>query len=73
LFFGGGIHLLGEQALANGVTMAYSFVVTFALAKVLNATIGLRVSSDRESEGLDVTEHIETAYNTTERTMGRSH
>jgi Amt family ammonium transporter len=73
LFFGGGIHLLGEQALANGVTMAYSFVVTFALAKVLNATMGLRVSSDRESEGLDVTEHIETAYNTTERTMGRSH
>ena len=72
LFFGGGLHLLGEQALANGVTMAYSFVVTFALAKALDAIMGIRVSSDRESQGLDVTEHIETAYNHTERTMGRS-
>jgi Amt family ammonium transporter len=72
LFFGGGLHLLGEQVLANGVTMAYSFVATFALAKALDAIMGIRVSSDRESQGLDVTEHIETAYNHTERTMGRS-
>ena len=73
LFFGGNLHLLGEQALANGVTMAYSFVVTFAIAKALNATMGIRVTADRESEGLDVTEHVETAYNNAERTMGRSH
>lgn len=73
LFFGGNLQLLGEQALANGVTMAYSFVVTFAIAKALNATMGIRVTADRESEGLDVTEHVETAYNNAERTMGRSH
>ena len=72
LFFGGNLHLLGEQALANGVTIAYSFVVTFAIAKALNATMGIRVTADRESEGLDVTEHVETAYNNSERTMGRS-
>ena len=73
MFFGGGLRLLAEQALANGVTMAYSFAVTFALAKALNATMGLRVSPERESEGLDVTEHLETAYNQTERSMGRAH
>ncbi len=72
LFFGGGVHLLGEQLLANGVTMIYSFGVTFVLAKALHATMGIRVPIDRESEGLDVTEHAETAYNHNERTMGRS-
>ena len=73
LFYGGGVHLLGEQALANGVTILFSFGVTFALAKALDAIMGIRISSERESEGLDVTEHVETAYNHTERTMGRSH
>jgi ammonium transporter, Amt family len=72
LFFGGGLSLLGEQLLANGVTIVYSFIVTFAIAKALHATIGLRVSSDEESEGLDITQHVETAYNYSERSIGRS-
>ncbi|MEZ5320733.1 MAG: ammonium transporter [Microthrixaceae bacterium] len=67
LFFGGGAKLLGEQLLANGATIVFSFVVTFVLAKVLDATIGLRVSEETESEGLDLLEHAETAYNTAER------
>ena len=72
LFFGGGLELLGEQLLANGVTILYSFAVTFGIAKALHATIGLRVTSDEESEGLDITQHVETAYNHSERSMGRS-
>jgi ammonium transporter, Amt family len=71
LFNGGGLRLLGEQFLANGVTLAYSFVITFAIAKVLHRTIGLRVTADEESEGLDITQHSETAYHQTERSMGR--
>ena len=63
LIAGGGLHLLGEQALAVVATLVFSFVVTFALAKAIDATIGLRVSQDDEVEGLDATQHAETAYN----------
>ena len=42
--------------------MVYSFVVTFIIAKVLDATIGLRVSEEDELDGLDTSEHSETAY-----------
>lgn len=72
LIAGGGAGLLGEQLLANGVTMVYSFAVTFVIVKVLAATMGLRVSDDDEAQGLDVVEHAETAYNLAERAMGRA-
>ncbi len=72
LFYGGGFGLLAEQLLANVVTMIYSFAVTFGIAKALQATIGLRVNADEESEGLDTTQHVETAYHHSERSMGRS-
>ena len=62
LFHGGGADLLIEQALANGVTMIYSFIVTFAIMLALKATIGVRVSDDVEASGLDLAEHAETAY-----------
>ena len=53
---------LGKQFVAVGVTMGYSFVVTFALLKLLDATMGLRVSEDEESAGLDTSQHGERAY-----------
>jgi Amt family ammonium transporter len=62
LFFGGGAGLLGEQALAAGVTLAFSFVVSLIIAKVIDLTIGLRVDEDVEAEGLDLALHAETAY-----------
>ena len=62
LFFGGGLQLLGEQALANGVTIVYCFVVTTLIVLALKVTIGLRVTDGAESAGLDLTEHGETAY-----------
>jgi len=65
LFEGGGLSLLGEQALANGVTIVYSFAVTFALAHLLKATMGLRVDEEAEITGLDLAEHAETAYHGT--------
>jgi Amt family ammonium transporter len=64
LFHGGGAGLLGEQALANGVTIVYSFVVTTLIMLALKATIGVRVSPETESSGLDLPEHAETAYHT---------
>ncbi|HEX4866504.1 MAG TPA: ammonium transporter [Acidimicrobiales bacterium] len=64
LFHGGGLKLLGEQALANGVTIVYSFLVTLGIMVALKATIGVRVSEDVEYSGLDLAEHAETAYST---------
>ena len=40
----------------------YSFVVTFIILKVLDLTVGIRVSEDDEDLGLDVTQHGERAY-----------
>jgi len=54
--------LLGIQALAVLVTWVYSAVVTFVLLKVLDAVMGLRVSTDGEEAGLDVDQHRESAY-----------
>ena len=71
LFFGGGFSLLGKQLLAVGATMVWSFVVSMVIAKVVDATIGLRVTPDEEAEGLDLTQHSETAYAYGELGMGR--
>jgi Amt family ammonium transporter len=62
LFYGGGIGLLLEQALANLGAIVWSFALTFAIMKVLQATIGVRVSADDEASGLDLAQHGETAY-----------
>jgi Amt family ammonium transporter len=62
LFAGGGADLLIDQITAVVATIAFSFVVSFAIAKVLDATIGLRVDEADEYEGLDLSQHAETAY-----------
>jgi len=64
LFLGGGLTLLGDQALAAVVTLAYSFVVSLVLAMIIDRTIGLRVTEAQEEEGLDLSQHRETAYAT---------
>jgi Amt family ammonium transporter len=61
VFFGGG-ELLWNQVLSIVVVAAFSFVVTFALAKILDAVMGIRVSEDTELAGLDVSDHGEAAY-----------
>jgi len=69
LFHGGGLDLLLEQALANGVTIVYSFIVTGLIMLALRATIGVRVSEETETSGLDLAEHAETAYSTGTATL----
>ncbi len=44
------------------VTLGYSFVVSLIIAKVIDLTIGLRVSEEAEDEGLDLSQHAEVAY-----------
>jgi Amt family ammonium transporter len=50
------------QVIAVVVTMAFSFIVSYILFKILDATMGLRVTADDEVAGLDITEHQETGY-----------
>jgi Amt family ammonium transporter len=61
LFFGNPGQL-GIQALAVLVTLIYSFVISYILFKILDVTIGLRVSPEAEVTGLDISEHQETGY-----------
>ncbi len=61
LFFGNPGQL-GIQALAVLVTLIFSFVVSWILLKILDATMGLRVSTDEEVAGLDISEHQEAGY-----------
>ena len=63
LFLGGGATLLWYQFVASVVTLAFSFVASFIIAKVIDKVIGLRVSEEDEDEGLDFSQHAETAYN----------
>ena len=58
----GGIDLLISQIIAMGSVIIYSGVVTFIIAMVLKATIGLRVSEEEEFEGLDASIHGEVVY-----------
>jgi Amt family ammonium transporter len=62
MFFGGGAELLGKQFVAAGATIAWSGVISFILAKIIDATIGLRVTPEQEAEGLDLSQHAENAY-----------
>ncbi len=71
LFFGGGLDLMGKQVLAVGATLVWSFVISLVLAKVIDVTMGLRVSPDDEAQGLDLTQHAETGYSYGELGMGR--
>ena len=64
LFSGGGLELLGEQALAVGATLVFSFVLTYGICLVLKAVLpgGLRLSDEDEETGLDLSQHSEVAY-----------
>jgi ammonium transporter, Amt family len=61
--FYGNPKLLALQALAAGVCLLYSFVVSFLLLIALDKIIGLRVTKEDEVMGLDLTQHGEAGYN----------
>ena len=61
LFFGNA-GLLFTQLIAVIVTAVYALVVTLILLKVIDWTIGLRVSEEDEVMGIDLTQHGESGY-----------
>jgi len=62
LFFGGGLHQLGVQAIGVFSVGAFAFVLTSVLWLAIKYTIGLRVSIREELNGLDIGEHGNEAY-----------
>ena len=50
------------QVVGVGVTWAYAFIATLVIAKLVDATIGLRVEEEMEAAGLDIALHGEEAY-----------
>ena len=72
LLHGGGFSLLNKQALGVLVVLVYSLVMTTIIGKAIDRTIGFRITRDAEIEGVDFTEHAETAYELDSRTGGGS-
>jgi ammonium transporter, Amt family len=58
----GNAALLVPQVVGVVATIAFSFIITFALLKLIDATVGLRVDEEAETLGLDLAEHAETGY-----------
>lgn len=62
LLYGGGLALLVVQALVAVVAMLISAALTAVIALAIKYTLGWRVSEKEELEGIDVTRHLESAY-----------
>jgi Amt family ammonium transporter len=43
-------------------TLVYTSVLTYLILKLLDVTIGLRVTEEQETEGLDLSQHGERGY-----------
>ena len=57
-----GAHVI-SQLWGVGVTLAWSGIVSLIAFKLIDLTIGLRVTEEQEREGLDTVSHGERAYN----------
>ncbi len=63
LLYGGGLYHLGVQCMGVVCIAAYTCVVMFVVFKIIDVTIGLRVTPEEELMGLDITEHaLASAY-----------
>jgi len=72
LLLGGGTGLLVNQLIAVGATLAFSGIISLVLAKVLDISIGLRIDDEQEAQGLDGSQHAESAYSLGDiRSMGK--
>jgi ammonium transporter, Amt family len=54
---------LVTQLVGVAATAAYSFILTLLILKIVDATVGLRVTQDDEITGLDLSQHGEVGYN----------
>lgn len=62
LFYGGGLKLLGIQALGVITVGAFTFGIALLVWFIIKITLGIRVSREEELKGLDIGEHAGEAY-----------
>ncbi|MET8145421.1 ammonium transporter [Sphaerisporangium sp. NPDC005288] len=62
LFYGGGFTQLGRQILGPVVVGLYSFILAWIIGKIIDKTMGFRVTEEDEVTGIDITTHAETGY-----------
>lgn len=60
----GGLNLFIAQLISILITLLFAGLVSFIIIKIINVFMPIRVSERDEIQGLDVTEHDETAYPT---------
>jgi Amt family ammonium transporter len=54
---------VGKQLVGIAATIIYCFIVSIIILKVVDGMVGLRVTQDEETEGLDLILHDEAGYN----------
>jgi Amt family ammonium transporter len=54
---------VGKQFVGVAATLVYTAVVSFVLLKIVDIIVGLRVTEEEETEGLDIALHDERGYN----------
>ena len=62
LLYGGGFTQLGRQILGPVVVGLYSFAAAWIIGKIIDKTMGFRVTEEDEVTGIDITTHAETGY-----------
>jgi Amt family ammonium transporter len=70
LFDGGGTEQLIKQVIGAGAVFAYSFIATMIIGKIVDLTIGFRISKDSEVAGIDLAIHAERAYELSDNGQG---
>ncbi len=70
LFNGGGTDQLIKQVIGAGAVLAYSFIATLIIGKIVDLTMGFRISADQEVAGIDVAVHAERAYELSDNSQG---
>ena len=70
LFNGGGSDQLIKQIIGAGAVLAYSFIATLIIGKIVDLTMGFRISADQEVAGIDVAVHAERAYELSDNSQG---
>ncbi|MFC9893003.1 ammonium transporter [Nocardia sp. NPDC127579] len=62
LLYGGGPAQLGKQLVGVLAVAAFAFTVSFVLGKLIDRTVGFRITKEDETSGIDFALHAETAY-----------
>jgi Amt family ammonium transporter len=70
LFDGGGTEQLVKQVIGVVAVLAYSFIASYLIAKIIDKTVGFRISREDEIAGIDIAVHAERGFELSGNTQG---